>query len=65
LIHGTNGKIPMLNLGGTKQREGTTNFSKAINLTPEEVAKLKELQKENVDVFMQQVPNEKKVTFEA
>ncbi|EAE1251670.1 PTS mannose/fructose/sorbose transporter subunit IIB, partial [Listeria monocytogenes] len=44
---------------------GTTNFSKAINLTPEEVAKLKELQKENVDVFMQQVPNEKKVTFEA
>ncbi|EAD7212729.1 PTS mannose/fructose/sorbose transporter subunit IIB [Listeria monocytogenes] len=65
LIHGTNGKIPMLNLGGTKQREGTANFSKAVNLTPEEVAKLKELQKEKVDVFMQQVPNEKKVTFEA
>ncbi|EPH4372632.1 PTS sugar transporter subunit IIB [Listeria monocytogenes] len=64
LIRGTNGKIPMLNLGGTKQREGTANFSKAVNLTPEEVAKLKELQKENVDVFMQQVPNEKKVTFE-
>lgn len=55
----------MLNLGGTKQREGTANFSKAVNLTPEEVEKLKELQKEKVDVFMQQVPNEKKVTFEA
>ncbi|EEQ0696452.1 PTS sugar transporter subunit IIB [Listeria monocytogenes] len=65
LIHGTNGKIPMLNLGGTKQREVTANFSKAVNLTPEEVEKLKELQKEKVDVFMQQVPNEKKVTFEA
>ncbi|MCH2734880.1 PTS sugar transporter subunit IIB, partial [Listeria monocytogenes] len=65
LIHGTNGKIPMLTLGGTKQREGTANFSKAVNLTPEEVEKLKELQKEKVDVFMQQLSNEKKVTFEA
>ncbi|MBC1485485.1 PTS sugar transporter subunit IIB [Listeria seeligeri] len=65
LIKGTNGKILMLNLGGTKQREGTTNFSKAINLTAEEVEKLQELQKDAIDVFMQQVPNEKKVNFEA
>ncbi|EFR99538.1 PTS sugar transporter subunit IIB [Listeria seeligeri] len=65
LIKGTNGKISMLNLGGTKQREGTTNFSKAINLTAEEVEKLQELQKDAIDVFMQQVPNEKKVNFEA
>ncbi|MBC2255977.1 PTS mannose/fructose/sorbose transporter subunit IIB [Listeria ivanovii] len=65
LIKGTNGKIPMLNLGGTKQREGTINFSKAINLTAEEVEKLQELQKDAIDVFMQQVPNEKKVNFEA
>ncbi|MBC1355182.1 PTS sugar transporter subunit IIB [Listeria welshimeri] len=65
LIIGTNGKIPMLNLGGTKQREGTTNFSKAVNLTSEEVEKLTALQTQNVDVFIQQVPNEKKVTFEA
>ncbi|WP_271000468.1 PTS sugar transporter subunit IIB [Listeria seeligeri] len=65
LIKGTNGKIPMLNLGGTKQREGTTNFSKAINLTAEEVEKLQELKKDAIDVFMQQVPNEKKVNFEA
>ncbi|MBC1726048.1 PTS sugar transporter subunit IIB [Listeria seeligeri] len=64
LIKGTNGKISMLNLGGTKQREGTTNFSKAINLTAEEVEKLQELQKDAIDVFMQQVPNEKKVNFE-
>ncbi|WP_270995315.1 PTS sugar transporter subunit IIB [Listeria seeligeri] len=65
LIKGTNAKISMLNLGGTKQREGTTNFSKAINLTAEEVEKLQELQKDAIDVFMQQVPNEKKVNFEA
>ncbi|WP_270996227.1 PTS sugar transporter subunit IIB [Listeria seeligeri] len=65
LIKGTNGKISMLNLGGTKQREGTTNFSKAINLTAEEVEKLQELQKDAIDVFIQQVPNEKKVNFEA
>ncbi|WP_270998454.1 PTS sugar transporter subunit IIB [Listeria seeligeri] len=63
LIKGTNGKILMLNLGGTKQREGTTNFSKAINLTAEEVEKLQELQKDAIDVFMQQVPNEKKSEF--
>lgn len=65
LIHGTNGKISMLNLGGTKQREGTTNFSKAVNLTADEVEKLQELKDEKVDVFIQQVPNEKKVKFEA
>lgn len=65
LIKGTNGKIPMLNLGGTKTRTGTSNFSKAVNLTEEEVTLLKELQQEQVDVFIQQVPNEKKVNFEA
>lgn len=48
LIRGTNGKIPMLNLGGTKQREGTSNYSKAVNLTPEEVEKLTELQKKKL-----------------
>ncbi|EMG28784.1 PTS system mannose/fructose/sorbose family transporter subunit IIB [Listeria fleischmannii 1991] len=65
LIDGTNGKIPMLNLGGTKQREGTTNFSKAVNLTDNEVHQLNDLKKRNIDIFIQQVPNEKKVPFEA
>ncbi len=65
LIVGTNDKIPMLNLGGTKQREGTTNFSKAVNLTADEVSQLNDLKKRNIDIFIQQVPNEKKVPFEA
>ncbi|EUJ21498.1 PTS system mannose-specific EIIAB component [Listeria aquatica FSL S10-1188] len=60
LIEGVNGQISLLNLGGTKQREGTKNFSKAVNLTSEEVAKLMELKQKQIDVFIQQVPNEKK-----
>lgn len=63
LINHTDGQIGMLNLGGTKKREQTTNFSKAINLTPEEVTKLEELKKHHIDVFIQQVPNEKKLLF--
>ncbi|MBC1521941.1 PTS sugar transporter subunit IIB [Listeria aquatica] len=65
LIEGVNGQISLLNLGGTKQREGTKNFSKAVNLTSEEVAKLMELKQKQIDVFIQQVPNEKKISFEA
>ncbi|WP_167628980.1 PTS sugar transporter subunit IIB [Listeria valentina] len=65
LIEGVNGQISLLNLGGTKQREGTKNFSKAVNLTSEEVAKLTELKQKQIDVFIQQVPSEKKISFEA
>ncbi|MDG2980157.1 PTS sugar transporter subunit IIB, partial [Latilactobacillus curvatus] len=49
------------NVGGTKQREGTKNYSKAVNLTDLEVDQLKALSKSGVDVFIQQVPNEKKM----
>lgn len=63
LIQQTGSKINNLNLGGTKQREGTTNFSKAINLTEEEVTELRDLKQSGVYVFIQQVPNEKKEEF--
>ncbi|KAF5438707.1 MULTISPECIES: PTS sugar transporter subunit IIB [Pediococcus] len=63
LIEGTGGKIEALNLGGTKAREGTTNYSKTINLTVEEAEQIAELQQQNVDVYIQQVPNEDKQEF--
>ena len=62
LIDKTN-NITSLNLGGTKKREGTKNYAAAVNLTAEEVSKLQELTKKGVDVFIQQVPSEKKQTF--
>lgn len=61
LIKGTGDKITLLNVGGTKQREGTKNYSKAVNLTDLEVDQLKALSKSGVEVFIQQVPNEKKM----
>lgn len=63
LITGTGETIKGLNLGGTKQREGTKNFSKAVNLTEEEVNKLHDLADKGVDVSIQMVPSDKRVEF--
>ncbi|MWN31886.1 MULTISPECIES: PTS sugar transporter subunit IIB [unclassified Gilliamella] len=64
LIRGTQGKIISLNLGGTKPREGTKNYSKTINLNDIEADLLTGLQQDGVDVYIQQVPNETKQKFE-
>lgn len=56
-------KIASINLGGTKVREGTRNVSKVINLTAEEEDLLEELQKENVEIEIRQVPNDKKIIY--
>lgn len=56
-------KIASINLGGTKVREGTRNVSKVINLTAEEEDLLEELQKENVEIEIRQVPNDKKILY--
>lgn len=63
LIEGTNDSVKSLNLGGTKPREGTKNFSKTINLTEDEVSDLKKLESEGIDVYIQQVPNESRQEF--
>lgn len=63
LIKGTNNKISELNIGGTKQREGTKNYSKAVNLTDLEAKKLQALSKDGINVFIQQVPNEKRINL--
>lgn len=64
LIRGTQGKITCLNLGGTKPREGTKNYSKTINLTDLEADLLTKLQHDGIDIYIQQIPSESKQKFE-
>lgn len=64
LIRGTQGKITSLNLGGTKPREGTKNYSKTINLTDLEADLLTKLQQDGIDINIQQIPSESKQKFE-
>ncbi|MBI0157324.1 MULTISPECIES: PTS sugar transporter subunit IIB [Gilliamella] len=64
LIRGTQGQITSLNLGGTKPREGTKNYSKTINLTELEADLLAGLQQDGVEVYIQQIPSESKQKFE-
>lgn len=64
LIRGTQGKITSLNLGGTKPREGTKNYSKTINLTDLEADLLTKLQQGGIDIYIQQIPSESKQKFE-
>ncbi|KES18832.1 PTS sugar transporter subunit IIB [Gilliamella apicola] len=64
LIRGTQRQITSLNLGGTKPREGTKNYSKTINLTDLEADLLAGLQQDGVEVYIQQIPTESKQKFE-
>ncbi|OCG27899.1 PTS sugar transporter [Gilliamella sp. wkB108] len=64
LIRGIKNKITSLNLGGTKPREGTKNYSKTINLTEQEADLLTALQQDGIDIYIQQIPNESRQKFE-
>lgn len=50
--------IKQINLGGTKPREGTSPVSKAVNLTEVEIAALKEIEQDGIEVEIRQVPND-------
>ncbi|RMC23645.1 MULTISPECIES: PTS sugar transporter subunit IIB [unclassified Lactobacillus] len=63
LIEGTKSKIKSLNLGGTKPRPGTKNYSKTINLTSEEADQLSKLEDSGVDVWIQQIPSDDRQKF--
>lgn len=56
-------EIKSLNLGGTKAREGTRSISKAINLLPQEESQIKEMMGKGIDVYIQQVPSDKKMEY--
>ena len=62
LIH--NCGIRHLNLGGTKATSQTRNISKAVNITEEETAILKDLIADGVDVEIQMVPDDAAVKVE-
>ncbi|BCA84690.1 PTS sugar transporter [Enterococcus saigonensis] len=54
-------EIKIINLGGTKVKEGTRSIGKAVNVLPEEEELLKKLVAQGVEVEIRQVPNDKKV----
>lgn len=54
-------EIKHINLGGMKVRKGTRNISKAINITAEEEALVKELVDGGVEVEIRQIPTDKKI----
>jgi fructoselysine and glucoselysine-specific PTS system IIB component len=53
-------QIKSINLGGTKPKENTQFISKAVSLTNEEIATLKELISEDIEIEIRQVPAESK-----
>lgn len=57
--------IESINLGGTKAAEGTHPVSRMVNLTDAEGELLTAAQSKGVDVFIQAVPKDKRVEFDA
>lgn len=53
-------EIKSINLGGIKAKEGSRNISKAVNLLPDEIARLNELVGKGVEIEIRQVPNDRK-----
>lgn len=53
-------EIKSINLGGIKAKEGSQNISKAVNLLPDEIARLNELVGQGVEIEIRQVPNDRK-----
>lgn len=54
-------EIKQINLGGIKAKEGSRNISKAVNILPEEERLLNKMLKQNVEIEIRQVPNDKKI----
>jgi len=63
LVEGTGNAIKKLTLGGTKATSETKNISKAVNLTDQEFTYLDELILKGVNVYIQQVPSDKKIKY--
>ncbi|WDF82385.1 PTS sugar transporter subunit IIB [Lacticaseibacillus pabuli] len=56
-------QLDFVDLGGAPTREGTTHYDKAVNLTDDEVAQVKQLVADGVDVFVQMVPTDSRVAI--
>lgn len=50
-----------LNIGNTPFREGTKQYGKSANLTPEEEALIKEMLEDGMDLYIQMIPAEKSI----
>lgn len=51
-------QVKSINLGGTIRKEGYRQISKAIFINDEDERELKQMQKRNINVFVQQLPAE-------
>lgn len=60
LIAGMHAKPKELNLGGTKEANGTKSVSAAVNITPQDKKDLAEIETMGVSIFSQQVPTSTK-----
>ena len=60
LINGTNNALKSLNLGGTRPGENKKAYSATINLTDKDHEELIAIEKQGVEVYIQQVPNDTK-----
>lgn len=58
-------QISAIDLGGTKPTDETKQIAKSINLTDEDIALLKNVQDQGIEVYIQGVPSDKKVPFSA
>lgn len=54
-------QIKQINLGGIKAREGSRNISKTINLLEEEEKMIKELESQDIEVEIRQLPGDNKI----
>lgn len=57
-------EIISINLGGIKASAGSKNIAKSINLLPDEIQQLKELQASGTEIEIRQVPDDRKQLFQ-
>jgi mannose/fructose/N-acetylgalactosamine-specific phosphotransferase system component IIB len=58
------GEIQSVNFGGIRTKEGTKSISKAIAVTDDDIAVIKELLGKGIELEVRQVPTDKKVLIE-
>lgn len=63
-LHDLCPQLDFVDIGGAPTREGTKNYDKAVNLTDDEVKQVRELMNAGVNVFVQMVPTDSKVSAE-
>lgn len=56
--------FPVINLGNVPVRDGTFSIAKTVNVTNEELEQIKSIRANNVNVFLQMIPNSPAISLE-